>query len=184
MAIMKELHQEHRNLKRLLEMLERKVERFRAGTHPNFQLMSDVVSYVGGYADTHHHPREDRMCAHFQGRDSELDRLMKKCEEDHAELKQLSTHLNDSIEGVLNDAAVLPLDALFDSLEHFVKRESEHLDFEEGTLFPKIEAIAGDQDWAAIEQEIPSPTDPLFGLKQSDEYRDLYQALVDDERVG
>ncbi|GGB95460.1 hemerythrin [Marinobacterium zhoushanense] len=184
MTIMKELHQEHRNLKRLLEMLERKVERFRAGTHPNFQLMSDVVSYVGGYADTQHHPREDRMLAYFQGRDTELDNMMKACEDEHAELKQLSTHLNDSIDGVLHDAAVVPLDSLIDALAEFVQRESEHLDFEESKLFPKIEAIAGDKDWTTLEQELPSPTDPLFGLKQSDEYRDLYQALVDDERVG
>ncbi|KEA62386.1 hypothetical protein ADIMK_3526 [Marinobacterium lacunae] len=184
MTIMKELHQEHLNLKRLLVMLERKVERFRAGTHPNFQLMSDVVSYVGGYADTHHHPREDRMFAHFKGRSSELDTLMKRCEEEHVQLKQLSTHLNDSIDGILHDAAVVPLDDLIDSLAQFVQHEKAHLDFEEGTLFPKIEAVASSEDWQVIDQALPSPSDPLFGLKQSDEYRTLYQALADDERAS
>jgi len=184
MTIMKELHQEHLNLKRLLEMLERKVERFRAGTHPNFQLMSDVVSYVGGYADTHHHPREDRIFAHLQGRDTELDALMKRCEGEHVELKQLSTHLLDSIDGVLHDAAVVQLDTLIDSLAQFVQRESEHIEFEEKKLFPKLERVASDEDWETLEQELPSPTDPLFGLKQSEEYRDLYQALVEDAQVG
>ncbi len=93
MAIMAELHQEHVNLKRLLDILARKVEKFRAGSRPNFQLMSDVVSYVGGYADAHHHPREDRMFSYFSGRDDKVDALMAQCEKQHAELHQLSTHL-------------------------------------------------------------------------------------------
>lgn len=182
MTIMKELHQEHVNLKRLLEMLSRKVDKFRAGTRPDFQLMSDVVSYVGGYADTHHHPREDRMFAYFKGRGTELDALMKRCEAEHAELKHLSTHLNESIDGVLHDATVVPMDVMIDSLAEFVERESEHLDFEEGDLFPKIESVASDEDWNALAQNLPSPTDgdPLFGQKLSKEYRDLYQALANE----
>ncbi|MBS99059.1 MAG: hypothetical protein CMI01_10315 [Oceanospirillaceae bacterium] len=182
MAIMTELHQEHVNLKRLLDMLDRKVEKFRNGTHPNFQLMSDVVSYVGGYADTHHHPREDRMFHYFAGRDAEVDKLTAECERDHEALKHLSSQLKDSIEGVLHDAAVVELDKLVDHLARFVQRENEHLNFEEEKVFPALDAVATQADWQALDAEIPSPSDPLFGLKQSEEYRDLYQALAEDDR--
>ena len=67
MNILSELHQDHLNLSRLLEMLDRKVEQLRGGVHPDFSLMAEVVSYVGSYADQHHHPREDKMYAFFQG---------------------------------------------------------------------------------------------------------------------
>lgn len=184
MAILAELHQEHVNLKRLLEMLERKVARFRAGTHPNFQLISDVISYVGGYADTHHHPREDRIYAHFQGRNAELDAKMAQSEQEHGELKKLSGALFESVEGVLNDAAVVPIEQLIDQLEQFVQLESRHLDLEEGEVFPRIDALASPDDWQQVEAENPSPTDPLFGLKQADEYRDLYRALLEDRPGG
>jgi hemerythrin-like domain-containing protein len=184
MAIMAELHQEHVNLKRLLDILARKVEKFRAGSRPNFQLMSDVVSYVGGYADAHHHPREDRMFSYFSGRDDKVDALMAQCEKQHAELHQLSTHLRDSIDGILHDAAVLPLEQLVDQLERFVKHQSEHLNFEEAEVFPAIEQLAGDADWRELESRLPTPSDPLFGLKQSEEYRDLYKALIEDSASG
>ncbi|WP_432695795.1 hemerythrin domain-containing protein [Marinobacterium sp. YM272] len=180
MAIMAELHQEHVNLKRLLDMLSRKIEKFRGGTHPNFQLMDDVVEYVGNYADTYHHPREDKMFEFFKGRDTDVDKLMLDCEKDHVDLKQLSTHLSEAIEGVLHDAAVVPMDQLIDQLDQFVGREKEHLNYEESKVFPALEKLASDKDWKALDEELPAPSDPLFGSKQSDEYRDLYEALAAD----
>ena len=180
MAIMEELHQEHRNLQRLLEILDRKVEKFRAGVRPDFQLMSDVVDYVGGYADIHHHPREDRMFEHFAGRNAEVDRLMKQCAEQHARLHQQSIRLHDSIEGVLHDAAVLPLEELVDQLELFVKQQAAHLDLEEEQLFPAMAGIASEEDWRQIDAQLPAPSDPLFGQKQSEEYKALYRALLED----
>lgn len=184
MAILAELHQEHVNMKRLLELLGRTVQKLHEGEsdRPNFQLMSDVVNYVGNYADTHHHPREDRMFAYFKGRDAELDSAISRCEGEHHELKQLSTSLHDALDGVLNDAAVIPIDQLIDQLEQFVSRESQHLNLEEGDVFPKIEKVASSDDMAELDAQIPSPNDPLFGLKQADEYRDLYQALLEDNR--
>lgn len=182
MAIMAELHQEHVNLTRLLDMLDRKIEKLRDGTHPNFQLMADVVDYVGGYADTYHHPREDRMFEFFKGRDAAADELMSTCEQEHVELKHQSTHLSEVIEGVLHDATVVPLEQLVDQLEAFVKREKAHLDFEESKVFPALEKLASEKDWSALDEQLPTPADPLFGAKQSEEYRELYNALYADIR--
>lgn len=180
MAIMAKLHQEHLNLKRLLDILNSKVEKFRAGTRPNYQLMSDVVSFVGSYADTHHHPQEDSIFSCFMGRDRRVDELMQRCEAQHAELHQLSTSLLDSIEGVLHDAAVLPMEQLVDQLELFVTRQAEHLDFEENEVFPSLEQIATEQEWQQLESRLAQKEDPLLTLKQSEEYRDLYKALMED----
>lgn len=180
MAIMAKLHQEHLNLKRLLDILDSKVEKFRAGTRPNYQLMSDVVSFVGSYADTHHHPQEDSIFSTFAGRDGRTDELMQRCEKQHRELHQLSTALLDAIEGVLHDAAVVPLEQLIDQLELFVKRQAEHLDFEENEVFPAIERIATAPEWQDLESRLEQAGDPSLGLKQSEEYRDLYKALMED----
>lgn len=184
MAILAELHQEHVNLKRLLEMLARKVQKFRGGTHPNFQLMSDVVGYIGNYADVSHHPREDRLHAHLRGRDADLDAKMAVSEQQHQELKQATHDLYEAIEGVLHDAAVVPMDRLIDQLDHFVTLQSAHLDFEESAIFPKLEQVATEADWRQIEADSPQSSDPLFGLKQAEEYRDLYRALLEDNQNG
>lgn len=179
MNILSELHQDHVNLSRLLEMLDRKVWQLRDGNHPDFSLMSEVVSYVGSYADQHHHPREDSMYAFFRGRDADLDRAIERCEEEHRKLKQLSTHLEESIDGILNDV-VMPMDKFTDQLEEFVKTEKRHLDFEEQSIFPPLRNLASDEDWQQLEEQLPQSEDPLFGEKQADEYRSLYKALMED----
>lgn len=179
MNILSELHQDHINLSRLLEMLDRKVEQLIDGNHPDFSLMADVVGYVGSYADQHHHPREDKMYAFFQGRDSVLDRALERCEEDHKELKRLSTHLEESIDGILNDV-VMPMDKFTDQLDEFVQTEKRHLDFEEQSIFPALRNIASDTDWQQLAEQLPQSEDPLFGERQADEYRSLYKALMED----
>lgn len=179
MNIVSELHQDHINLSRLLEILERKIERLRAGSHPDFSLMSEVVSYVGSYADQHHHPREDKVYAFFQGRDADLDDAFARCEEEHKTLKKLSTRLDESIEAILNDA-VMPMDQFTDQLEAFVQAEKRHLDFEERSIFPQLQNMATSADWQQLAEQLPQSDDPLFGEKQANEYRSLYKALMED----
>ena len=179
MNTLSELHQDHINLTRLLDILERKVARLREGVHPDFSLMADVVSYVGGYADKHHHPHEDQMYAYFRGRDPELDQRFETCEQEHKELKKLSSQLSDSIDAVLGDA-VMPMDRFTDQLETFVQTEKRHLDFEESKIFPKLDALATEEDWVELAKRIPPPADPLFGEHQAEQYRDLYRALLED----
>jgi len=179
MNTLSELHQDHINLTRLLDILERKVARLRDGVHPDFSLMADVVSYVGDYADQYHHPHEDIMYEFFRGRDAELDQRLSACEQEHQTLKQLSGTLSESIEAILNDA-VVPMDRFTDQLDAFVSAEKRHLDFEEGEIFPRLDALASEADWQQLEQQIPRPADPLFGEHQAEQYRELYRALLED----
>lgn len=179
MTILSKLHQDHINLNRLLGMLAYKVERLHEGSHPDFSLMSDVVGYVGTYADEYHHPQEDIMYEHFRGRDRQLDKGFDQCEAEHAKLRQMSQALIESIDSVLHDA-VIPMDRFTDQLDAFVRAEREHLDFEEQKLFPGIRDLASESDWKDLDEKIPQPEDPLFGEKQAAEYRDLYRALMAD----
>jgi hemerythrin-like domain-containing protein len=179
MTILSELHQDHINLNRLLELLEYKVERLREGDRPDFSLLADVVSYVGGYSDQHHHPREDVMYEHFRGRDAELDKSSDRSEAEHETIKQLSHELTESVEAILSDV-VMPMDRFIEQLDAFVSTERQHLDFEEQTLFPAILELATEADWQQLDEALPPPEDPLFGEKLAAEYRDLHHALMHD----
>lgn len=179
MNTLSQLHQDHINLTHLLDMLQRKVVRLREGIHPDFSLMADVVSYVGDYADQHHHPHEDLMYAFFRGRDAQLDERFAECEQEHQNLKSLSTQLSESIDAILNDA-VIPMDRFTDQLDAFVTAEKQHLDFEEAKIFPQLKQLASDQDWTELAAQIPEHADPLFGEHQADQYRELYKALLID----
>ncbi len=179
MTIIAELHQDHINLDKLLVLLRSKVEKMKEGEHPNFNLIGDVVSYISGYADGFHHPREDKIYEYFMGRDSKLDTLLSNCEKEHADLRQSSTSLQEAIDGVLHDA-VIPMEEFAELLEDFVLRQTNHLNLEEGDIFPKINAVAGAKDWDYLAEQLPKPEDPLFGARLAQEFTDLYKELIID----
>src|SRR5688500_14287310 len=64
-------HEEHVYFGQLLELLQREVLVFHTGARPNYELMSDIVSYLRDYGDQFHHPREDvafaRLVKHVGG---------------------------------------------------------------------------------------------------------------------
>ncbi|MGB0466549.1 MAG: hemerythrin domain-containing protein [Pontibacterium sp.] len=179
MTILTELHQDHINLNKMLAILQLKVGKLRAGDHPNFSLMADVVSYISDYADAYHHRREDCMYKHFYGRDPALDKLITSCEDEHRHMKYTCTVLSETIEGILHDA-VVPMDAFTDRLASFLDEESAHIDKEDKVLFPMLQKLATEQDWAQLLEELPRLDDPLFGEKQAVQYADLYNELVVD----
>ena len=179
MTLLVQLHQDHINLSRLLELMELKVQKLKAGDTPNFLLLSELVDYIGNYADQYHHPREDHMYHYFSGRDSALDAHLQKCEAEHMDLKQASKVINETVDAVMHDA-VIPMTDFIDQLESFLSRERDHLDYEETIIFPGIEQIAKPNDWEVLEQKLPEPADPLFGEKQGENYRELYKALLQD----
>mgnify|MGYP000689651032 CR=1 FL=1 len=179
MTVIAELHQDHKNLSKLLDVLREKVKQLRQGAQPSYHLIADVVDYIGFYADSHHHPREDKMYAYFKHRDVELDEVMARCELEHRALRDYSSDLIEAIDGVLNDA-VMPMDAFITRLEEYVEHQVKHLNLEEGEIFPRIEKIATAEDWEVLAQRLPRIDDPLFGEKQAEQYIDLYRELMLD----
>lgn len=179
MTLIEQLHQDHINLSRLLEVMEMKIQKLKAGDSPNFQLLSELVEYIGNYADQFHHPREDLMYHYFESRDAELDKNLDACERQHSDLKTLSREVTETVDAVMHDA-VIPMSEFIDRLETFVQRERAHINFEEQTIFPAINAVAKSGDWQALEQELPQPEDPLFGEKQGESYRELYRAMMQE----
>ncbi len=179
MTILTELHQDHLNLDKLLVLLRSKVDKLRDGKQPNFNLIGDVISYISGYADGFHHPREDKMYEYFKGRNTELDELLQNCEQEHVDLKHSSFQLQEAIEGVLHDA-VMPMDEFAELLDDFVSRQTNHLNLEEGEIFPKLKAVADEKDWQHLAIELPKPEDPLFGAKLAHEFTALYKEMIID----
>lgn len=179
MTIISELHQDHVNLNKLLMILRQKVVKLREGQHPNFNLMADVINYIANYADGFHHPREDKLYEYLSSRDSLLDEKLQKCVEDHLTLKHASLHLQEKIDGILHDA-VLPMQEFANLLEEYVLCQTEHLNFEEGEIFPLIEKLVSEAEMTKLEAQLPMPEDPLFGEKRAQEYMELYRELILD----
>jgi hemerythrin-like domain-containing protein len=63
------LSQEHRNIERLLAVLERELEIFDRGGRPDYEVIRAVISYFEVYPEVYHHPQEDLIFAKLNIRD-------------------------------------------------------------------------------------------------------------------
>ena len=67
--IIERLSQEHRNIERLLAVLERELEVFDRGDRPDYEVIRAVISYFEVYPEVYHHPQEDLVFAKLKMRD-------------------------------------------------------------------------------------------------------------------
>ena len=55
------LRQEHRNIEKLLLILERELSVFDRGERPDYQVIHAIIAYFLVYPDAYHHPQEDMV---------------------------------------------------------------------------------------------------------------------------
>ncbi|MDZ7768416.1 MAG: hemerythrin domain-containing protein [Woeseiaceae bacterium] len=84
-VLLDELHQDHRNMAFLLELLERESNRLLDDGNPDFELMHDIMQYMTGYPDAVHHPKEDRLYAEIKEVRPELTAGFQRISHDHRE---------------------------------------------------------------------------------------------------
>src|SRR6516165_6053004 len=68
-GIIEVLRQEHRNIERLLRVLERELGVFDRGDRPDYGVILAVIDYFKDYPDSCHHPKEDIIIEKLKTRD-------------------------------------------------------------------------------------------------------------------
>lgn len=176
LSILSVLHIDHININRLLILIEKNIHSVRKGQTADLKLMAESIEYIGYYADIYHHPLEDILYDYFKGRDPLLTSLINRCEKEHQELKQITTDVLSPLSQTLLDG-LIPMERILESLEEFLERELNHINFEEGELFPMLELIATEEDWQAIAQQSWAKTCSVFKEVDASDYVALYEAL-------
>ena len=57
--IIERLSREHRNIEKLLAILERELEIFDRGDRPDYEVIHAIICYFKVYPAVYHHPQED-----------------------------------------------------------------------------------------------------------------------------
>jgi hemerythrin-like domain-containing protein len=63
------LRQEHRNIERLLRVLEQELRVFDCGKRANYEAVLGVIDYFRDYPDSCHHPKDDMIFEKLKSRD-------------------------------------------------------------------------------------------------------------------
>ena len=67
--IIDSLRQEHRNIEKLLLVLERELSVFDRGERPDYQVIHAIIAYFLVYPHSYHHPQEDMIFEMLRERD-------------------------------------------------------------------------------------------------------------------
>ena len=176
--LMQALHADHVNFSRLLNILTENLQILRDCGRPDYTVMLDIIEYLEDYADLYHHPKEDAIYEICLERNPEAQAVITELMQQHHSLKQSTSSLRKTLEGLLHDA-VIPKTRFIIQLADFIERQTMHLDAEEANILPFLNLQLTAQDWVRIEALIPARADPLFGGAQARRYDALYERIAE-----
>jgi hemerythrin-like domain-containing protein len=143
------LRQEHRNIEKLLQVMEQELTVFDRGERPDYEVFGAIVEFFKNYPDSCHHPKEDIIYEKFRTRDPGRAALVGDLEAEHREGAVRLRRVAQAIESVLNDQELLR-ESVDRIVRDFIDSERRHITLEEEVVFPAIVDTLQPADWADI----------------------------------
>jgi hemerythrin-like domain-containing protein len=159
--IIERLCREHRNIERLLAVLERELEVFDRGSRPDYEVVRAIMSYFELYPDVYHHPQEDLVLAKLKIRDPAAAVKVGNLALEHQKGAERLRRAAQAVDGVLTDHEILRQD-VDKVVRDFIEHERRHIMMEDRDFFPAALKALGPQDWAEIASALTTHDDPLF----------------------
>ena len=155
------LLEEHRNIDKLLLVLERELEVFDRSEEPDYEVLRAVIQYFQDYPENCHHPKEDMVFEKLKMRDPAAAARVGDAEDDH-KIETMRLHrLVEAVEDILAGRELLRK-TFHDVVRDFIEHQRQHMDKEERLLFPAAVQGLGPDDWADIDARLCDRKDPLF----------------------
>lgn len=147
--IIEVLRQEHRNIEKLLRVLERELSVFDRGDRPDYEVVLAVIDYFKDYPESCHHPKEDIIVEKFKARDPVAAAGIGDLEAEHREGARRLRRVALAVERVLSDQDLLrqSVDGI---VRDFINHERQHMAMEERVVFPAVVKALRPEDWADI----------------------------------
>ena len=77
------LLEEHRNIKKLLHVLEQELNVFDHSDQPDYEILRAIIEYFQDYPESYHHPKEDMVFEKLKLRDSAVAKRIGDVQEEH-----------------------------------------------------------------------------------------------------
>ena len=172
-----ELLQEHRNMAKLLDLLEAELAVYREGGVADFDLIRDIMDYTTSWPERYHHPKENLIFEKLKDKGAEAEALAADLVAEHEKGEEPTREMATVI-GNVAQGAEIPRD-LFERLaREYLDFNRRHMEKEEAQFLPLAEAALSAEDWAAIEAALSAPEDPLFGPRIEERYRRLLENML------
>jgi len=170
--IIERLSREHRNIETLLAVLERELEIFDRGEHPDYEVIRAIISYFELYPELYHHPQEELVFAKLKLRDPAAAARIGDLTLEHQKGTQRLRRVVQAIDCVLADREVLRQN-VDNIVRDFIESERRHIMIEDRDFFPAALKALTPSDWTEIASASTNHEDPLF----SDAAEEIFDAL-------
>jgi hemerythrin-like domain-containing protein len=155
------LRREHRNIEKLLRVLERELSIFDLGQRPDYEVIRAVISYFEVYPDAYHHPQEDLVFNKLKVRDPAAAKRIGDLAAEHQSGAERLRRVAHAVEGVLADREILR-QTVDDIIHGFIEHERRHIEMEERYFFPAAVKTLRPEDWTEIASTASDQKNPLF----------------------
>ncbi|WP_019644657.1 hemerythrin domain-containing protein [Novispirillum itersonii] len=174
------IKQEHRNLFRVVNMMDQILRSLKPGETPDFSFLDDVLDYIETFTDVYHHPKEDLFLFRLlRQRDAGAEAIIEELEEEH---QRCPVSLKAVKDGLAAFRAQGPegLETFRALAADYLRFQTKHLQKEEGIVLPLAMRALTEEDWAEIDTAFRDNADPVFGPQGRAETRSLYSRIVNE----
>ena len=171
------LLEEHRNIDKLLLVLEHELEVFDRSEEPDYEILQAVIQYFQDYPESCHHPKEDMVFEKLKVRDPAAANRIGDVEAEHqVETKRLR-RLVEAVEEILTGREFLR-QTFHDVVHDFIEHQRQHMDKEERLLFPAAVQGLRPDDWAELDARLNDRKDPLFNGVIETKFQALQRTIL------
>jgi hemerythrin-like domain-containing protein len=171
------LLEEHRNIDKLLLVLERELDVFDRSEEPDYEIFQAVLQYFQDYPENCHHPKEDMVFEKLKARDAAAADRVGDAEADHRVETLRLRRLVEAVEDILAGREFLR-QTFHDVVHEFIAHQRQHMDKEERLLFPAAIKGLRPEDWADIDAQLNDRNDPLFNGVIETKFQALQRTIL------
>ena len=175
--IIETLLEEHRNIEKLLHVLEQELEIFDRGESPDYEILQAIIDYFQDYPESYHHPKEDIVFEKLKLRDPAVARQIGDAEAEHQVETNRLRQFARAIEDVLAGRELLR-QTFHNVVCDFIEHQRQHMAKEEWLLFPSAVKVLRPEDWIEINTQLNNRKDPLFSDLTEKKFHALQQTIV------
>jgi hemerythrin-like domain-containing protein len=171
------LLEEHRNIDKLLSVLEHELTLFDHNERPDYDILQSIILYFEDYPQSCHHPKEEVLFSKLRARDPAAVAAYGDVDADHETEARRLQRFAGAVNAVLADQEVLR-ESIHEAVHEFIRSQREHLKKEETLLFPAAVKALRPEDWAEIELQMAARKDPLFDGEVAEKFHSLERSIL------
>ena len=176
MTIVDSLHNEHRSIAKLLDILEHQIDVMAQAGAPDYELIQGIADYFCDYPDRCHHPKENEIFARLREKFPEEAEAIGNIGQEHDVTAGRVREFRQLIREILQEGIVARTAAV-GAARNFIEAERRHMKMEEARFFSVAEKKLA-RGLGSGRREFDERRDPLSQGKADQDYKDLRERLL------